>query len=103
MPSWRRVEDSRPSAATTRRGRTSCSRAAVHVPDLGTLAGRHLDPLDAAECMRARPHGGVEERLAGHGVSDAKSTWDTGHEVCERQSAGLSLCRRISLVVADET
>ena len=48
--------------------------AAVHVPDLGTLAGRHLDLLDAAEGTRSRPHGGVEEGLAGHGVSDAEGT-----------------------------
>lgn len=77
--------------------------AAVHVPDLGTLASRHLDLLDAAEGMRARPHGGLEEGLAGHGVSDAEGTRDTGHQVRERQGAGLSLRRRVGLVVADET
>ena len=53
--------------------------------------------------MRARPHGGVEEGLAGHGVPDAEGTWDTGHEVCERHGGGLSLRRRINLVIADET
>ena len=45
--------------------------AAVYVADLGTVARRHLDLLDAAEGVRACPHGGVEEGLAGHGVSDA--------------------------------
>ena len=77
--------------------------AAVHEPDLGTLARRHLDLFDAADCMRASPHGGVEEGLAGHGVPDAEGTWDTGHEVCERHGGGLSLRRRINLVIADET
>ena len=48
------------------------------------MAGRHLDLFDAAEANCPRPDGGVEEGLAGHGVSDAEGTRDAGRQVGER-------------------
>jgi hypothetical protein len=65
----------------------------VLVADLGTPARRHLDLLDAAQGVRARPHCGVEEGLAGRGVSDAEGTRHTGQQVCERRGGALGLRR----------